>query len=88
MAVTKEEIEQARQDRRNELNQGRMEKEIYGEPLPLPKPGQKETMRTLPGKPEKKKDLGAGAIMYSKGGSASARADGCAQRGKTRGKMV
>lgn len=25
---------------------------------------------------------------YAKGGSASSRADGCAQRGKTRGKMV
>lgn len=25
---------------------------------------------------------------YAKGGSASARADGCAQRGKTRGKMI
>ena len=25
---------------------------------------------------------------YAKGGSVSARADGCAQRGKTRGKMV
>ena len=29
-----------------------------------------------------------GVIKMAKGGSASARADGCAQRGKTRGKMV
>jgi hypothetical protein len=29
-----------------------------------------------------------GMIKMSKGGSASSRADGCAQRGKTRGKMV
>ena len=28
------------------------------------------------------------AMGFAKGGSASARADGCAQRGKTRGKMV
>ena len=27
-------------------------------------------------------------VGYSKGGSASARADGCAQRGKTRGRIV
>ena len=27
-------------------------------------------------------------IPFKKGGTASARADGCAQRGKTRGKMV
>ena len=27
-------------------------------------------------------------IPFKKGGSASARADGCAQRGKTKGKMV
>lgn len=32
---------------------------------------------------EKIKDMG-----YAKGGSASSRADGCCQRGKTRGKMV
>ena len=29
-----------------------------------------------------------GCVKMSKGGSASSRADGCAQRGKTRGKMV
>ena len=29
-----------------------------------------------------------GGMMYSKGGSASSRADGCAKRGKTRGKMI
>ena len=29
-----------------------------------------------------------GCCKMAKGGSASARADGCAQRGKTRGKMV
>ena len=27
-------------------------------------------------------------VGYKKGGSASSRADGCAQRGKTKGKMV
>jgi hypothetical protein len=44
--------------------------------------------QNLPGKPEKKKLLGENATKYANGGSASARADGCAQRGKTRGKMV
>jgi len=29
-----------------------------------------------------------GCVKMAKGGSASSRADGCAQRGKTRGKMV
>jgi hypothetical protein len=38
---------------------------------------------------QKTKDNKAGgAIKMAKGGSASARGDGCAQRGKTRGKMV
>lgn len=38
-----------------------------------------------------KKALGmkkGGCVKMAKGGSASKRADGCAQRGKTRGKMV
>jgi hypothetical protein len=38
---------------------------------------------------QKTKDNKAGGmIKMSKGGSASARADGCAVKGKTRGKMV
>ena len=56
--------------------------------MPLPKPGKTVEPQTLPGKPEKKKSLGEDAIKYAKGGTASARADGCAQRGKTRGKIV
>lgn len=88
MAVTDEDVKQARQDAMNEKNQRRMEKGIYGEPLPLPKPGKTVEPQTLPGKPEKKKSLGEGATNYAKGGTASARADGCAQRGKTRGKIV
>ena len=88
MAVTDEDVRQARQDAMNEKNQRRMEKRIYGEPLPLPKPGKTVEPQTLPGKPEKKKSLGEDATKYAKGGTASARADGCAQRGKTRGKMV
>lgn len=88
MAVTDEDVKQARQDALNEKNQRRMEKGIYGEPLPLPKPEKTTEPQTLPGKPEKKKALGEGATKYAKGGTASARADGCAQRGKTRGKIV
>ena len=40
--------------------------------------------------PEKKdpRDAVRGQKGYAKGGSASSRADGIAQRGKTRGKMV
>jgi hypothetical protein len=88
MPVTEEDIAQARRDAKNKRNQERMEKEIYGEPLPLPKPEKAPEPTRLPGKPEKKKPLGDGATNYAKGGTASSRADGCAQRGKTRGKMV
>ena len=88
MAVTDEDVKQARRDAMNEKNQRRMEKGIYGDPLPLPKLGKSVEPQTLPGKPEKKKALGEDAIKYAKGGTASSRADGCAIRGKTRGKMV
>ena len=90
MAVTDEDVKQAKQDAINERNQRRMEKDVLGEvpPLPNPKPGSMTKPQNLPGKPEKKKGFGEGMVNYAKGGSASARADGCAQRGKTRGKMV
>jgi hypothetical protein len=42
------------------------------------------TTATTMGEPMKK----GGCVKMAKGGSASKRADGCAQRGKTRGKMV
>jgi len=59
---------------------------------PLPgKPSDKDKKpENLPGKGEPKK-IGEGMKKYASGGSvksASARADGCAQRGKTRGKIV
>ncbi len=76
MPITKEEIEQARRDTKNEKNQRRMEKEIYGEPLPMPKPGKQEQIQTLPGKPEKKKPLGEDAINYRRGGKIKKYADG------------
>lgn len=76
MPITKEDIEQARRDARNEKNQRRMEKEIYGEPLPLPKPSDKPEFKTLPGKPEKKKALGEDAMNYRKGGKIKKYADG------------
>ena len=68
MAVTDEDVKQAKQDVINERNQRRMEKELN---IPSPPPA--------PPPPPVKK---------AKGGTASARADGCAQRGKTRGRMV
>jgi hypothetical protein len=67
MAVTKEDVEQAKQDEKNRKNQERMEKETYGKPVTAPS--------TSP-------------VKKAKGGSVSSRADGCAMRGKTRGKMV
>jgi predicted component of type VI protein secretion system len=41
------------------------------------------SMKELPRDPE-----GAPMVTKAKGGTASSRADGCAQRGKTRGRMV
>ena len=38
--------------------------------------------------PEKKKEPKSEPVKKAKGGTASARADGCAMRGKTRGKIV
>jgi hypothetical protein len=60
-------------------------------PTPLPgKPSQtKEKPPAMPSsKPQSDRKLGEGATKYAKGGSASSRADGIAQRGKTRGTMV
>lgn len=67
MAVTKEDIETAKQEEKNKKNQERMEKEVYGKPV------------TAPSSPP--------PVKKAKGGTASSRADGCAMRGKTRGKM-
>lgn len=42
----------------------------------------------VPQNPEGAKAMEETPVTYSKGGSASSRADGIAQRGKTRGTMV
>lgn len=68
MAVTKEDIEQAKLDAQQKKAQESMEKDIYGKPV------------TAPVTPP--------PVKKAKGGTASARADGIAQRGKTRGKLV
>ena len=68
---------------------------IMGKPAePLPGKGKTEKMgesaKPLPNKGKTEK-LGEGAKKYASGGSvssASARADGCAIRGKTKGRMV
>jgi hypothetical protein len=53
-------------------------------PPPAPAPKAKPKQKTYPiGQTED--DM---SINMKKGGTASSRADGCAQRGKTRGKMV
>ena len=56
------------------------------EPLPLSKPGKKDDIELIPpSKPSNPKQ------KYNAGGkvsSASKRADGCAVKGKTRGRMV
>lgn len=51
----------------------------------------RSSMGTLKEEPKKPIGKARGGMMYAKGGtvgSASKRADGCAMRGKTRGKMV
>ena len=68
MAVTDEDVKQAKQDALNKKNQERMEKEVLGKPVTTP-----------PATPP--------VIKKAKGGTASSRADGCAMRGKTRGKI-
>lgn len=70
MAISKEEIDQARADEKLKKAQERMETSIYGKPVTTPS--------TPPATQPVKK---------AKGGTASSRADGCAMRGKTRGKM-
>lgn len=67
MAVTKEDVEQAKLDAQQKKAQEKMEKDIYGKPI------------TAPVTPP--------PVKKAKGGTASSRADGCAIRGKTRGKM-
>ena len=71
MAVSKEEIEQAKLDAKYKKAQEQMEKGIYGKPV------------TSPVTPPPVKKAKGGVIK-----SASSRADGCAMRGKTRGKMM
>jgi len=61
-------------------------------PPPAPKAKVKPKQKTYPiGQTEDDMSINmksGGCAKMSKGGSASSRADGCAQRGKTRGKMV
>jgi hypothetical protein len=54
-------------------------------PMPLPTSPRRVPPSLLPTKPPPK---GRTIQKYAKGGSASRRADGCATKGKTKGKMV
>ena len=87
MAVTPLDVKQARMDAEQERRQRDMEKDVYGQPVPLPgKPEKQTAPTTLPGKPSKKK-FGEGMTNYRKGGYVSA-ADGCAKKGKTKGRIL
>ena len=57
-------------------------------PMPKPKPKPKPKKAELFDVEEEVVTAKRGGMMYSKGGSASSLADGCAKRGKTRGKMI
>ncbi len=87
MAVTPEDVAQAKLDAKNKKNQEAMETSVYGKPVTLPgKPGDKSKPVNLPGKPTKAK-FGEGMTNYRKGGYVSA-ADGCAKKGKTKGRIL
>jgi len=90
--VGEESIEDKIKSQKQEEQQRKMEKDVFGDAVILPgKPGKAPEPKNLPGKPEKKKNLGEGATKYARGGkvsSASSRADGIAQRGKTKGRIV
>tara|TARA_R110000868_G_scaffold364032_1_gene626449 strand:+ start:812 stop:1024 length:213 start_codon:yes stop_codon:yes gene_type:complete len=65
----------------------------YEDSTPVDEPVAKAKQKAKPTPPKDKKPAPASADMdmgmgYAKGGSASSRADGCAQRGKTRGMML
>jgi hypothetical protein len=63
----------------------------YEDATPVDEPVAKTKQKAKPAPPKDKKPAPASADMgmgYAKGGSASSRADGCAQRGKTRGMML
>ncbi len=81
MAVTPLDVEQEKMNARQKKNQERMEGVIYPG-----KPGRETAPTNLPGKPTKKK-FGEGMTNYRKGGYVSA-ADGCAKRGKTKGRIL
>ena len=58
-------------------------------PKPKPKPKPKTAdMGLIDTMSEEVVTAKRGGMMYSKGGSASKRADGIAKKGKTRGKMI
>ena len=65
----------------------------YEDATPVDEPVAKAKQKAKPTPPKDKKPASASADMdmgmgYAKGGSASSRADGCAERGKTKGTMV
>jgi len=64
----------------------------YEDATPVDEPVARPKQKAKPTPPkQEKKPAPASADMdmgYAKGGSASSRADGCAQRGKTRGMML
>ena len=62
-----------------------MAKKKDAAPSPMGKPTMKKGMDTAK---DGMKKMAGGGMAYSKGGSASARADGIAQKGKTKGKML
>jgi len=73
-----------------------LERKKKKSPPPLPPEAEDDGPPTGPdGKPIKPRPFAKGGMCggktmkkMAKGGSASSRADGCAQRGKTRGKMM
>ena len=68
------------------LPRSKPNKKYEMEPLPPSKPGKKDDIELIP--PSKPSNPNQKYNAGGKVGSASKRADGCAIKGKTRGKMV
>ena len=71
-----------------DMDSSKYEPDLNKPKKPAPKPKPKPKKAELFDVEEEVVTAKRGGMMYSKGGSASSRADGCAKRGKTRGKMI
>jgi len=84
--ATKEQMLQEVRDEKERLKAEKAYNDSLTNTEYAPKPIKAPRRRTMTEMP-KVNEMGD-AVGYKSGGSASKRADGCAERGKTRGKMI